>query len=406
MPRLLRRVAAASAVVLGVVGLAVPSAGAATDPLAGLRAHIAADLRASTAAHAAVRADVAGVGRMGVASTALLPPASNQKIFTTATVLLRHGGDFRYVNRLMTDAPVRSDGVLLGDLVVIGSGDPTLTSARLDGLAVSLRKAGIWHVHGGLYVDDSRYGHDTWAPGWKASFVPGETSAISAFTVDRNRGFSGNPTPANTQLFRRILARRGIGVAGANCAGRPAAPLTDQLATDASPPLSAIVRHTLKYSDNFYAEMLLREAGAAATGHGTRASGIAAVGAAARRLNVPLGGVYDGSGLSYLNREAPTQLVSWLAALAGTDIADDLMTAMPRSCIDGTLSNRLCGPWLTGRVRAKTGTLNGVTTLSGYTRTASGRTVVFSVMLSGVRNMTTARHQMDAAVARLARYTG
>ena len=398
-----------------VVVLPVGTAAAQPDPLASLRAAIAGDLSHASASQVAARVDVEGTGRFGISSTALLPPASNQKIFTAVTALARLGGDFRYVTSVWTDAPRVNatgvvDGVLPGNLVLRASGDPSLRRADLDGLAVVLSRLGVRTVTGALYVDDSRYDHDTVAPGWKADFVPDEVAPVAAFTVDRNEwrrdaAYLRNPVPANAGAWRDLLAHRGITVVGPTRIGSPPV-LTSQLATHGSAPFSSLVTHMLRASDNFYAEMMLREAGAALTGHGSRRSGIYAIGVQAHSLNVPLGGVYDGSGLSYSNREAPTQVVSWLHAAAGSPIGSVLRSALPRSCFDGTLSDRLCGPWLTGRIHAKTGTLTAVRALSGFTATPDGRQVVFSVLLSGIHDMTVARQQLDRAVARLARFTG
>lgn len=389
-----------------------PSALAADGPLSALQDRVTGALAASTAQKVAATIDVAGLGTFGVDSGQEQRPASTQKIFTTTTALLTLGPDFRYATRVFSDgAPIRRDGVLMGDLVVVGSGDPTLTSARLDGLAAALAGAGLRRVAGGLVVDDSRYAHDVVAPGWQPDFLGGEAGQVSAFTVDRNTWTSGaafdaDPTPANLGLWRRALARHGISVAGRDSIGQAPHRLTHQLATDGSAPLRQIVTETLRHSDNFYAEMLLREVGAATSGYGSRGNGIKALGAVAHRLGVPLGQVYDGSGLSYLDRETPTQLVSWLSAAASTPAGPVLTSAMPSSCQTGTLKRRLCGAWLTGRVHAKTGTLDGVRTLSGFTTARSGQRVTFTILLADIGNMSTAMSAIDSAVAQLATFVG
>ncbi len=414
--RVYGRLLTAFAIVGGLVAGPATIAAADSGPDAGVAAvralgrQVASDLAGSTG-QVSARVDIAGFGSFAVGTAEPLRPASTQKIFTATTGLLALGKDFRYVTPVLTNAPgIRSDGLVAGDLVIRGSGDPTLTSARLDGLAKALHRAGVRRVTGGVYVDDSRYGHDTVAPGWQPDFLGSEAGPISAFTVDRNMwrddaGYLANPTPANGRLFWNALGRAGIQVVNGLHFGTPQRAATVQLATDGSAPLADIVTSMLKRSDNFYAEMLLREVGAKLTGHGTRATGISAVNAAARRLHVRLGDVYDGSGLSYLDRETPDRFVAWLQAASRTPAGDVLARALPTSCTPpGTLRHRLCGAWLTGRVHAKTGTLDGVATLAGYTTTRSGERVTFSVLTSGATDLWTARSSIDAAVARLARF--
>jgi D-alanyl-D-alanine carboxypeptidase/D-alanyl-D-alanine-endopeptidase (penicillin-binding protein 4) len=168
-----------------------------------------------------------------------------------------------------------------------------------------------------------------------------------------------------------------------------------------------MVTQTLTYSDNFYAEMLLREAGAARSGHGCLATGVAAVRALAATMGVRLGVVKDGSGLSYDDRESPATLRAWLHAATRLatypDIYSTVYFGLAISCETGTLQERLCGPHTTGRVHAKTGTLDHVVALSGVTFTHSGRRVTFSFLLSGIHNMAKATRHLDAAVAVLAR---
>ena len=392
-------------------GIAVPAAWA-DSPLDELQSRVSAALSTSTAQDIAFRVDVAGLGRFGVGSTTPQRPASTQKILTTTAALLALGPEYRYLNAVWSDgAALRKDGLLHGDLVLSCSGDPTLTSARLDGLAAALEKAGVRRVTGALYADDSLFDHDAVAPGWQPDFLGSESGQMSACAVDRDNwldsdAFNRNPTPANLHLWRQTLARHHIVVVGPDLIGKAPHELTHQLATDSSAPLRDIVTWTLRHSDNFYAEMLLRAVGASASGHGSRASGIAALGALARKLHVPLGKIYDGSGLSYQDREAPTQLVSWLAATIDTPAGPVLHDAMPSSCQTGTLKHRLCGAWLTGRVHAKTGTLDGVRTLSGFTTTRSGRHVTFTILLSGIADMSSAMSAIDGAVTEMARFDG
>jgi len=155
---------------------------------------------------------------------------------------------------------------------------------------------------------------------------------------------------------------------------------------------------------NFNAEMMLREIGALRTGHGSPASGLAAVRAAAHQLHVPIDTIHDGSGLSYTDRTSPATLVAWLNRIRTASYYGTVYYGLPLSCSSGTLRYRLCGPNVRDRIRAKTGTLDHVSALSGYFETKNGHQVTFSVLVSGFPNSHYARiyDHVDAALAAVA----
>jgi serine-type D-Ala-D-Ala carboxypeptidase/endopeptidase (penicillin-binding protein 4) len=362
-------------------------------------------LSGSTAKHADF--EVVGSPAGPITSGALVPsaPASNEKILTTGTILVMLGPTFRYTTRVGAATTV-TKGTLHGDLDLIGSGDPTLTTTNLARMASNLHRKGLRHVTGRLVVDDSRYSHVTLARGWKRAFVPAESGPLSAFTVNHNgwrggRAFDRDPTPDNAALWRKALHKAHITIHGKTRVGAIASmPVT--LQTHRSEDLDQIVRDTLTYSINFDAEMMLREIGAQRSGHGTLASGVAGVRAEATTLGLPVGTIYDGSGLSYDDRETPATLVAWLAKLYQlTNVAPSVYYGMPVACHTGTLRNRLCGKYTSGHVRAKTGTLDHVTALSGFATAKSGRTLMFSFLLSGFKkkNFGKAIGHLDDAVA-------
>jgi serine-type D-Ala-D-Ala carboxypeptidase/endopeptidase (penicillin-binding protein 4) len=396
---------------LGATMTLTPAAARPARPAAGgLAAEIQAALRGSTARHIDYRIRVAGVTTVSHDADRASAPASNEKLFTAITALDLLGAGFRYATTVSATSAVATNGTLHGDLVLRGSGDPTLTISDLHALARRLHARGLRHVTGRLIVDDSRYSHVTRAPGWKHKFVPEETGTVDAFTIDGNewRGgvaFDRDPTIDNAALWRKELRKAHISIAGRTAITTERS-ATRTLATHRSPDLAAIVDEMLTDSVNFYAEMLLREVGAQQTGHGNAASGIAAERALAGRLHLPLGVVHDGSGLSYADRETPATLVRWLQALKTLPIYDTVYFALPLSCDTGTLVGRMCGPNLRARVRAKTGTLDHVSALSGYVTTKAGHAVTFSFLASGFkdRNFTKVLNHIDSAVGVVVRH--
>jgi D-alanyl-D-alanine carboxypeptidase/D-alanyl-D-alanine-endopeptidase (penicillin-binding protein 4) len=359
-------------------------------------------LKGSGAGHLDFRINDPAYGNFSRAAHRASAPASNEKLFTTITLLSEVGPNFHYVTKVFGTAALVGHS-LDGDLVVRGSGDPTLTRAGLLKLARRLHRAGLHHVSGNLIIDDTRYSHKTRVSGWKHKFVPEETGPMSAFTVDHNewRGgasFDRDPTRDNARLFRTALHKAHITIRR-RIEVRRTPPDATLLLTHRSAHLSAIVDATLTDSINFDAEMMLREAGAQRSGHGSPATGVAAIQAMASKLGVPLGTAHDGSGLSYTDRETPATLVRWLTTLKSLPIYKTVYYALPLSCETGTLKYRMCGPNVRGEVRAKTGTLTHVSALSGYVISKVGHPITFSFLASGVKNFTKLYSKVDAAVA-------
>jgi D-alanyl-D-alanine carboxypeptidase/D-alanyl-D-alanine-endopeptidase (penicillin-binding protein 4) len=379
-----------------------------TTSTSSLATQVSHALRGSSATHVDYSFHVSGVGTIAHAPHHATAPASNEKLFTTITLLKLLGPEFRYVTTVSGTSKL-TGSTLRGDLVLKATGDPTLTETDLAGLASRLHAKGLRHVTGHLIVDDTRYSHVTRVAGWKPTFVPEETGTVDAFSVDANewRGgasFDADPTPDNALLWRRALKKAHITVSGNTVIGHAPKSL-HQLVDHPSADLAAIVDDTLTNSVNFYAEMMLREAGAQLSGHGSPATGVAAERTVANQLHVPLDTVHDGSGLSYSDRESPATIDAWLMKLKTLSIYDTVYFALPLSCETGTLEDRLCGPNVKGRIRAKTGTLDHNSALSGYFTTKSGHEVTFSILASGFKdkNFNKVYAHVDAAIEVLAR---
>lgn len=411
MPAPARRLCAVALAAVAAVATsaAVPSATAAPRSAISLQSRINEALRGVGASHVDYRFAIAGVGTLNRTSTAQTAPASNEKLFTAIAALNVLSPDFRYATTVSSTAPIVQHAID-GDLVLRGAGDPTLTFTNLLTMAKRLHAQGLRHVTGHLIVDDTRYGHRTRVSGWKHKFVPVESGTVDAFSLDQNEwrdgaSFDADPTPANSAIWRKELHRAHITVAKrTEIAPQPAT--AQPLLTHNSAPLHSIIKVMLSDSINFYAEMLLRELGAERSGHGSPSTGVAALRATAGELMLPLDTVHDGSGLSYADRTSPATLVTWLDRIRTAPYFSTVYDGLPRSCATGTLKDRLCGPNVRGRVRAKTGTLNHVSSLSGYFETQSGHHVTFSVLVSGFPDSSYNRiyHHVDSAVAQVSRH--
>lgn len=311
-----------------------------------------------------------------------LVPASNEKLAVAYAALVTLGPEYR----IETDVVGRGEqvgAVWRGSLILVGHGDPTLSNADLTALARQVRAAGIRRVTRGVLGDESFFDARRTAAGWKSWFYVNECPPLSALTVDRGRYYgrtARNPALAASLLFRNALRRSGVAVGGAGV-GREGA-YDVPLATVESAPLSVVVRWMGRVSDNFTAEVLLKELGAVDGSTGTSASGAAVVRTVLADAGVPLAGVrfVDGSGLSSLDRLTTRALAALLrAAWADPDVHPALLAALPVAGISGTLAHRMRRPPARGNVFAKTGTTSLASALSGYVR----RRYVFSVLQNG-----------------------
>jgi serine-type D-Ala-D-Ala carboxypeptidase/endopeptidase (penicillin-binding protein 4) len=331
-----------------------------------------------------------------------LQPASVEKLAVAYAALHELGPDFRIETDVLGDGE-RQGTTWRGNLVLKGFGDPTLSRDDLETLARGVRAFGIRSVTGGVVGDESFFDAQRVVSGWKPSYFIQESPPLSALVVDRARyarGVGLRPALIAAQLFRTELRAAGVTVGAAARVGTTAA-ADFPLAFVHSPTLGELVHFMGVESDNFTAEMILKQLGAQEAGRGTSARGAASVTAVLRVLGVPLGGVrlVDGSGLSLLNRLTATSLAS-LLQLAWTDPAarPGFLAVLPVAGVSGTMKERLRS--VRGRVQAKTGTTNAASSLAGY---VSGR-YAFAILHNG-RPVSTwwARRAQDRFVLALAR---
>lgn len=329
-------------------------------------------------------------------------PASVEKLYTTASSLLRDGPAFTVPTVAAVTAAPDAPGTATGDLYLIGSGDPTLSTPKLQRLAQDVRAAGVARVRK-VYGDDRAW--DTRIGGPDSGFrydrwLGGQLRALSV-----NRGWDGRrlqPSPAGYAARKLTATLRQVGVKVEAVGGAKAAPEdVTEIARVTSPPLRDLARATNVPSDNYLAEMLLKGLGAR---HG--ALGTTAQGAAVARATLDDFGIrpriVDGSGLSRANRTTPRQVVRLLERMAGQETGAAFRASLPVAGQTGTIRRRMRGTPAAGNCRAKTGTLNGVSALAGYCRARDGGDVAFAILMSRVGIFTAhgAQNRMAAAIAR------
>jgi D-alanyl-D-alanine carboxypeptidase/D-alanyl-D-alanine-endopeptidase (penicillin-binding protein 4) len=314
-------------------------------------------------------------------SALALMPASAEKLAVSFAALRLLGPGFRFRTEVVGSGSL--DGkVWDGDIAIVGFGDPTLGPADIDALARDVAAWGIGRITGRVLGDEHHFDTRRDASGWKPSFIGMESKPLSALSVAEIDfpGANGSAVTA-ARALTTSLERRGVSVGGLPRAGR--APADGfPLALDLSEPLVAIVRHMNRESDNFVAEMVLKELGASVARRGSTTAGGRVVREALANAGVPLAGVRiaDGSGLSLFDRLTANALVGILRmGSRDPSIRDAFVTSLSVAGVSGTLEDRLARRPTRGRVIAKTGTTNAASALAGFVR----RRYVFAVIQNG-----------------------
>jgi D-alanyl-D-alanine carboxypeptidase/D-alanyl-D-alanine-endopeptidase (penicillin-binding protein 4) len=348
------------------------------------------------------------------------PLASNMKMFTSGTVLARLGPEKRLETKLFGDGRLTADGVYHGSLYLRGAGDPTLgTPAYYEhafpGLGTDLlalrpqvRAAGIESVTGRLYADDSIFDRlrGVADSGYATSSEIGPLSGLDFnsghSTSSIYSGWSSDPAKLAASKLARSLIAAGIKLPR-TVALRVTPSNARPIATLRSPTLSRIVNFTDVYSYNYFAEMLIKLLGAELGKGGTTAAGAEVVTAFARGLGSGLHAV-DGSGLTRSGRASPSQVAAFLIGMRKQKVADQFIDDLALAGKEGTVYGRMRGTPAYGHCRVKTGTLTGVSNLSGYCFNASGRVMVFSTLMGSVTNLSLAHLEQDRIAGMVASY--
>jgi D-alanyl-D-alanine carboxypeptidase/D-alanyl-D-alanine-endopeptidase (penicillin-binding protein 4) len=345
--------------------------------------------------------------------------ASNTKLFTTSAALSRFGPEYRIETGLLSDGKIGFDGTLRGSLYLQGAGDPALgvpsfydryqggLGTNLLALTSQLRETGVRAVTGRLYADDTIFDRlrGVADSGYATSPYVGPLSGLAfdaGYRGSISQGFTSDPATLAASKLARSLSAAGISIRSQ--VARGVTPDGAQpLASVSSPTMSRLVEATDVYSNNFFAEMLAKLLGAHFGAGGSTAAGADVVERFARSSGSAIQAV-DGSGLTRSNRASPYAVVRLLASIRGSAVGDEFIQDLALTGHEGTVADRTEGTAAYGRCRTKTGTLTGVSALSGYCFNRSGRIVIFSILMNGVRDLSLAHYEQDKIAALAASY--
>ncbi|AFZ46374.1 D-alanyl-D-alaninecarboxypeptidase/D-alanyl-D-al anine-endopeptidase [Cyanobacterium stanieri PCC 7202] len=397
-------------------------------------------------------------------------PASNAKVLTTASALLKFGADHQI------STPIHYTGEMpnIDTLTIIGQGDPTITSEKLDEIAQSLRDRGITGINQ-LIIQDNAPFSDIINGTWENSDLPyyyappvgniilNQNTVTMSFlgqrvnqpaTIQWSDNMAGrqwrvinnvittdNPDDNNIRLIPnwRESTLEVTGELGVNQESRQwwlsipnphqyfldslqvalrnqnisvsstrivNANIVDHLTSEnqlmeiKSELFSEIVNTTNKDSNNLFAEILLRQL------RSENVSQFEEQKAVLSTINVDpqAYNLRDGSGLSRQNLITPSAMVAVLQGISNTEHGKMFRQSLPMAGVDGTLRNRFQDSISQGNFVAKTGTLTGVTALSGYLEVENYPDLVVSIMVNkSMESGVTLRETTDQIVDTVAR---
>ena len=338
-----------------------------------------------------------------VSAETLFIPASIQKLLTATAVLARLEPTGRFETSLVS-ASEPTDGVVEGDLWLIGGGDPLLASQAyidiytrqpqvrtpIEELADAVVAAGVQRVTGRIIGDESRYDTVRYVETWPQRYIDqNNTGPLSALTVDD--GFdsvdptahhSENPARWAAQAVTALLRERGVSVAGGARSGTAPTDARSVVASLSSLPVTDVVAQMLRESDNMTAELLVKEMGRHIAGAGSTEAGLAVVTDTLISLGVAEPGTFvmgDGSGLDRGN-QVTCSVINDVLTYHGPDSL--VAEAIPVAAETGTLSHRFADTPLAGRLHAKTGLINNVNALAGFVDTGAPEWLSFSMIVN------------------------
>jgi len=311
-----------------------------------------------------------------------MTPASNQKLVFSMALLQKASIDTRIRTRVLTKGEI-TNGVLRGNLWIVGNGDPEVDRGTMAALARAVDEGGIRKVRGRVLGATTGFQRDWWAPGWQDYFPRDYIALPTALTFEGNQDARGVHIRDPERRAARSLTKRlrALGVVVTMEAGAGAPPIgLRRIGTLASDPLGPLISRMNRRSRNFYAEVLGKWLGGLVIGGtGSIAKGARAITRFADARGVSLV-AHDSSGLSSRNRIRTQDLVKLLWFAETRPWETNLRGSLPTGG-QGTLEGRLVGV----KVRAKTGTLIDISALSGWVwLEQEGAWGEFSIMSRGM----------------------
>ena len=314
-----------------------------------------------------------------------LRPASTMKVVTAVAALDRLGGSHQFLTKLYYTGEVQ-DSTLYGDLYCVGGFDPAFNSDDMRAFVESVQQMGVDTIRGRIVADRTMKDGDLFGEGW---CWDDDNPKISPLSLGRDIDF--------LERFVKELSNEGIVLDIRLSEG--SLPSEARILCSRFHTMDQILQRMMKMSDNFYAEAMFYQIASSTGRRPAKAKDAASV---IKQLIQKVGNgknpyrIADGSGLSlynYVTPELETRLLRY--AYRNKNIYEHLLPSLPIAGWDGTLKTRMKGTAAEGNVKAKTGTVTGVSTLAGYCTAANGHQLCFSMINQGIMNSETGRNFQD-----------
>lgn len=336
-----------------------------------------------------------------------LRPASTMKVITAVAALDKLGGGYQFKTDLCYTGEVKGR-MLCGDIYCVGGFDPGFNNDDLNAFVESIRRMGIDTIMGGIYADKTMKDSATLGEGW---CWDDDNPCLSPLLVGRKNNF--------VERLARKLTDDGVAIIDKDSADRAYRFLSGSFNCDRRKPQGAfsvisrfhtieqVLMKMLKESDNLYAESMFYQIAASS---GSRPATAKHARSVINRLITKLGlnperyQVADGSGLSlynYVSAELEVRMLRY--AFRNENIFPHLYHALPVAGVDGTLKSRMRGTAAYGNVRAKTGTLTGISSLAGYCTASNGHRLCFAIINQGIMHNHNGKNFQDKVCALLCR---
>lgn len=323
----------------------------------------------------------------------LLRPASTMKVVTAIAAIDRLGGSFQFKTTLSYTGAIE-DGVLNGDVYLVGGFDPRFNSDDMGSFVDGIRRMGIDTIRGRIVADKSMKDADMLGEGW---CWDDDNPVLSPLLISRRDVF--------VKRFVDRLRDEGVVVEADTVAGRQ--PGGAYEVGTRTHTIDQVLMPMMKESDNLCAEALFYQLGASTGAHPATARDARRV---VRRLVEKVGlrpsdyRIADGSGLSlynYVTAELEVMLLRY--AYQNTNIYMHLLPSLPVAGEDGTLRRRMRGTFTSGNVKAKTGSVTAISSLAGYCTAANGHVLCFAIINQGIRRGSEGRAFQDRVCEALCR---
>ena len=323
----------------------------------------------------------------------LMRPASTMKLITAITAIDRLGGSYQFKTDLCYKGTI-DNRVLNGDIYCVGGFDPRFNTDDMRAFVEAIRKMGVDTIRGHIYADKSMKDDVQYGEGW---CWDDDNPVLSPLLISKKDMF----------IDKFVEGLVGVGIVVDAQMGNARRPADAYTICHRFHTIDQVLLRMLKESDNLYAESMFYQLGASTGTHPATAK-------SARKIvcnliqklgfNPSSYAIADGSGLSlynYLSAELEVAMLRY--AYKNNDILMHLRPSLPIAATDGTLRRRMNGTFTNGNVRAKTGTVTGVSALAGYCVAANGHHLAFSIINNGLRHTRNGRAFQDQVCTVLCR---